>query len=188
MSRKESAPRCKSRHQAHNTTSKASSATFTPLQDQPGFYRPAPLVSADDILNQAREILATRCAAERRLESPRVTCEHFMHQLADYDHEVFGAIFLDKHHRVLTFEILFHGTFAMNTQYPRQIAKRALAHNATAIILAHNRLAKDIEPSRLDEVLTVSLKQTLTLVDVRLLDHIIVGAGETFSFRERGLL
>lgn len=76
----------------------------------------------------------------------------------------------------------------MNTQYPRQIAKRALDHNAAAIILVHKQLSGDAEPSRLDEVLTVSLKQTLTLVDVRLLDHFVVGVGETFSFREHGLL
>ena len=168
--------------------SQASPATFTLLQDQPGLYRSAPLVTAEDILDQAREILAARCTTGRRLESPRVTGEHFMHQLADYDHEVFGAIFLDNHHRVVTFEILFHGTFATNTQYPRQIAKRALDHNAAAIILVHKQLSENVEPSRLDEVLTVSLKQTLTLVDVRLLDHIIVSADKTFSFREHGLL
>ncbi len=165
----------------------ASFEAFVPLNNKPGLYRPASLVSADDILSLAREILSARCAIGRRLESTQATREYIMHELAGYDHEVFGAIFLDNRHQVLAFEILFHGTLTGAVIYPRHIIRRMLAHNAAAIIVAHNHLSGFVEPSALDIAMTLNLKEVLSLVDARLLDHIVVGAGKTFSFRDHEL-
>ena len=83
---------------------------------------------------------------------------------------------------------MFHGTLAQTSVYPREVVKRALAHQAAAVILAHNHPSGVAEPSRADEYLTQALKNALALVDVRVLDHLVVGHGEVFSFSERGML
>ena len=162
---------------------------FTAMQDNPGLYKSANVVSSDDILKLARDILAARCASGKALESPNDVREHLMHELAGLEQEVFGVLFLDNRHRILApLEILFRGTLNGTAVYPREILKRALALNAAAVILVHNHPSGVSEPSRQDEVLTERLKSALEFVDIRLLDHIVVGAGETTSFSERGLL
>jgi DNA repair protein RadC len=103
-------------------------------------------------------------------------------------HEIFVGIFLDAQNRTIAAEELFKGTLTQTSVYPREVVKRALHHNAAAIIFAHNHPSGVAEPSRADEILTQSLKQALALVDVNVLDHFIVGAGSAMSFAERGLI
>ncbi len=122
------------------------------------------------------------------LESTRDTRDYLKARLRDLDREVFCALFLDNRHRVLAFEELFAGTLNGTAVYPREVVRRALRHNAAAVIFAHNHPSGVAEPSRADEVLTQRLKEALGLVEIRVLDHIVVGDGEMVSFSERGLL
>ena len=103
-------------------------------------------------------------------------------------HEVFAALFLDAQNRLIDDEELFRGTLTQTSVYPREVVKHALKHNAAALILAHNHPSGVAEPSRADELLTASLKQSLALVDVRVLDHLIVAGNATVSLAERGLV
>ena len=103
-------------------------------------------------------------------------------------HEVFVALFLDAQNRVIGIEELFRGTLTQTSVYPREVVKRALHHNAAALIFAHNHPSGVAEPSRADEALTQALKQALALIDVRVLDHFIVAGSGVLSFAERGLL
>jgi len=98
------------------------------------------------------------------------------------------VLFLDSQHRLLAFEVMFHGTLAHTSVHPREIVKRALALNAAAVVLAHNHPSGVAEPSRADELVTHSVRAALQLVDVRVLDHLVVGAGAVLSFAERGLM
>jgi len=100
--------------------------------------------------------------------------------------EVFLVIFMDSQHRVLVAEEMFHGTLTQTCVYPREVVKRALAHNAAAVILAHNHPSGVAEPSQADRTLTDTLKQALALVDVRVLDHFVVTAGEDVVFCRAG--
>ena len=102
--------------------------------------------------------------------------------------EVFAAVFLDNRHRVIAFEELFHGTVDGASVHPRVVARRALAHNAAALIACHNHPSGVAEPSLADRAITGRLRDALALVDVRLLDHFVVGDGEVVSFAERGWL
>ena len=104
------------------------------------------------------------------------------------DHEVFLVVFLDTHHRLLDAKVMFRGTLAQTTVYPREVVKAALARNAAAVAFAHNHPSGVAEPSRADETLTATLKAALALVDVRVLDHVIVAPGQALSMAEKGLL
>jgi len=103
-------------------------------------------------------------------------------------YESFMVLFLDTHHRLIVAEEVFRGTLSQTSVYPREIVRQSLELNAAAVILAHNHPSGVAEPSRADEYLTASLKQALSLIDVRVIDHLIVGMGQTTSFSERGLL
>jgi DNA repair protein RadC len=122
------------------------------------------------------------------LTNPLTTQRYLIARLRAYPFEVFSCLFLDNRHRVLAFEELFQGTIDSASVHPREVVKRALAHNAAAIILAHNHPSGAAEPSRADEMITQRLKEALALVDIRVLDHIVIGDGETLSFAERGLI
>jgi DNA repair protein RadC len=122
------------------------------------------------------------------LNSPRVVRDYLQLLLGSRQQEIFLVLFLDTQHRVIASEELFQGTLSQTSVYPREVVKRALAHNAAAVILAHNHPSGVAEPSQSDQLLTESLKQALSLVDVRVLDHFVVGMGTTLSFAERGLL
>jgi DNA repair protein RadC len=139
-------------------------------------------------LEVGRRHLEARFMRGQALESPRDTLDFLQASLRDRSYEVFCCLFLDNRHRVLAFEELFRGTLNGTAVYPREVIKRALALNAAAAILVHNHPSGAAEPSRADEVLTERLKEALGLVDVRVLDHIVVGDGESVSFSERGLL
>ena len=123
-----------------------------------------------------------------RLESPGDTCRYAEARLRGYRAEVFAAVFLDARHRVIAFEPLFRGTVDGASVHPREVVRRALVHNAAAVILAHNHPSGVAEPSYADRAVTERLEQALATVDVRVLDHLVVGDGETVSFVERGWL
>jgi len=140
------------------------------------------------VLEMARRYLGERIERGRVLTSPDDTRSFLIAQLRDKEHEVFCCLFLDTRHRVLAFEELFRGTLDGAAVYPREVVKKALAHNAAAVILSHNHPSGVAEPSRADEQLTQRLKDALALVDIRLLDHLVVGDGDITSFAETGLL
>ena len=114
------------------------------------------------------------------------TRRYVQQRLRHYEHEVFGCLFLDSKHRLIVFEALFTGTIDAASVYPREVVKRALANNAAAVILAHNHPSGVATASRADIAITAKLKAALDLVDIRVLDHIIVGNGETVSLAETG--
>ncbi|ARU30394.1 hypothetical protein CAP31_01005 [Sulfuriferula sp. AH1] len=140
------------------------------------------------VLEMARRALSEEMRQTDALNSPAAVRDYLRLALGGKAHEVFCAVFLDSQNRVLAVEELFRGTLNQASVYPREVVKRALAHNAAALILAHNHPSGVAEPSRADEALTQALKTALALVDVRVLDHFIVGCGEAISFSERGLL
>jgi len=122
------------------------------------------------------------------LSNPRATREFIRMRLRDLPHEVFCVVYLDIRDRVIAFEELFRGTLDGTSVHPREVVKQALARNAAAVILAHNHPSGIAEPSQADELITQRLKEALSLVDIRVLDHLIVGDGVCESFAERGLL
>jgi DNA repair protein RadC len=129
-------------------------------------------------LEMGRRHLGEALTRGAALESSRDTREFLMACLRDQTHEVFCGLFLDNRHRVIAFEELFAGTLNGTAVYPREVVKHALRHNAAAVIFAHNHPSGVAEPSRADEVLTARLKEALALVDIRVLDHVVVGDGE----------
>jgi len=139
------------------------------------------------VLEMARRYLFESLQRGDTLSSPQDTRQYLSSQLRDYPHEVFAALFLDQRHRVICFEELFRGTIDGASVYPREVVKKALQHNAAALIFAHNHPSGVAEPSQADEQITRRLIDALKLVDVRVLDHFVVG-DEVVSFAERGLL
>ncbi|WP_262965311.1 RadC family protein [Methylobacter psychrophilus] len=122
------------------------------------------------------------------LTSPETTRAYLSAQLRGYSYEVFACLFLDNQHRVIKLEELFRGTIDGASVYPREVVKQALYHNAAAVIFAHNHPSGITEPSQADKQITDKLKQALTLFDIRVLDHFIIGDGDPYSFAEHGLL
>lgn len=138
-------------------------------------------------------ILFTRYQSERlgerrKLERPSDTCEFLEARLRDLEHEVFCCLYLDNRHQILDFQILFRGTIDGTSVYPREVLKEALKRNAAALIVAHNHPSGVAEPSQADRDITRRLSRALALVDIRLLDHIVVGDGESVSLASRGQL
>ena len=140
------------------------------------------------VLEMARRVLIADARAGVNLSSPTSVRDFLRLQLQNRQVEVFIGIFLDAQNRVLEVEELFAGTLTQTSVFPREVVRRALHHNAAGMIFAHNHPSGVAEPSHADETLTQALKQALALVDVRVLDHFIIGRGATLSFAERGLL
>lgn len=136
----------------------------------------------------ARRQLSETLRAGPSLASPRATRDFLSANLRDLEHEVFCCLFLDKRHRLIQFEKVFRGTIDGASVHPREIVKLALQCNSAAVIIAHNHPSGVAEPSQADELITHRVKDALALVDIRLLDHIIVGDGACVSLAERGLL
>lgn len=149
---------------------------------------PAKRAELQAVLEIARRALVAELARQPVFDAPDAVRQYLRLQLAHLAHEVFAVLFLDHQHRLLAMEELFRGTLSQTSVYPREVVKRALALNAGAVILAHNHPSGLAEPSRADEVLTQSLKSALALVDVRVLDHLVVGHHDVVSFAERGLI
>ncbi len=139
-------------------------------------------------LEMARRVLFHTARDRHALHRPRDTANYLRAKLSGYGHEVFACLFLDTRHRIIMYEEMFHGTIDRTGVHPREVLKRALHHNAAAVIFAHNHPSGVTEPSRSDEEITRKLQQSLQLVDIRVLDHFIVGDGDCLSFAEQGLL
>jgi DNA repair protein RadC len=143
----------------------------------------------DGTVKAALAILAKRMMQRgSALNSRQDVRDYLRLTLAEVNYEVFWAVFLDAQNRVIACEELFRGTLTQTGVYPREVVKRALQHNAAAVIFAHNHPSGVADPSRADEALTKILKDALALVDVKVLDHIIVGGANAMSFAERGII
>lgn len=140
------------------------------------------------IFEMSRRALAEQMRQRDALASPQAVRDYLRLKLGGLTREVFLVLFLDAQNRVVASEELFSGTLTQTSVYPREVVKRALHHNAAAVILAHNHPSGMAEPSRADEMLTRALKDALALVDVRVLDHFVVAGNNALSFAERGLL
>jgi DNA repair protein RadC len=140
------------------------------------------------VVELARRALRETIDRGSALSSPQAVRDYLRLKIQNREHEVFVAVFLSAQNRVVEVEELFRGTLTQTSVFPREIVKRALFHNAAAIIFAHNHPSGVAEPSRADEALTQTLKHTLALVDVKVLDHFVIGADSAMSFAERGLL
>lgn len=148
----------------------------------------AKFVQLQATLELARRHLAEQLSRGVSLEDPDTVRHYLAAQLRDRKNEVFAVLFLDNRHRVIAFEELFQGSIDSASVHPRVLVQRALAHNASALILAHNHPSGIAEPSRSDELVTAQIVSAMRLVDVRVLDHFVVGDGVITSFAERGLL
>ncbi len=147
------------------------------------------VATKNDIL-QAHAVIAAETMLPRAtaLESPRQTQSFLISSYSMYDHELFGMVLLDNRHRILRTVELFRGTIDGASVHPREVVKTALDNNASAVILFHNHPSGVAEPSQADELITMRLKDALGLVDIRILDHLIVGGGRCVSFAERGMI
>lgn len=139
-------------------------------------------------LELARRHALEEARAGSALCSPRETRRFLQHHLGGQQREVFTCLFLDNQHRILRCEDLFYGTLDGAAVYPREVAVRALQYHAAAVILAHNHPSGVAEPSQADRRITERLQSALGLLDIRVLDHVIIGRGQSYSFAESGLL
>ncbi len=163
------------------------SASQSTLCAVPGMG-PAKYVQLQAVLEMARRALNEDMKLSDMLQSPAAVRDYLRLTLTALPHEVFMAVFLNAQNRVIVVEELFRGTLTQTSVYPREVIKRALAHNAAALIVAHNHPSGTAEASTADRTLTRTLKEALALVDVRMLDHFIVAPGASLSFAEQGLL
>src|ERR1700675_3154058 len=147
-----------------------------------------PRATTEEIIAAARDHMSPRVRRGTPLSSPKATRDYLSLKLGSLEREVFAVIFLDKRHRLISYQEMFQGTIDGASVHPREVVKEALKQNAAAVILAHPHPSRVAEPSQTDEFITTRLKEALALVDIRVLDHIIVAGGDTTSFAERGLL
>lgn len=140
------------------------------------------------VLEMARRHFVEIINRGNALTSPDATRAYLSAQLRGYSYEVFACLFLDNQHRIIELEELFRGTIDSASVYPREVAKKALFHNAAAVIFAHNHPSGVNEPSQADKHITNKLKQALSLFDIRVLDHFIIGDDRPYSFAEHGLI
>ena len=146
------------------------------------------LATPEEIIAAARDHMSRRVRRGTRLTSPKATRDYLSLKLGTLEREVFAVIFLDKRHRLISYQERFQGTIDGASVHPREGVKEALKQNAAAVILAHPHPSGVAEPSAADEAITQRLREALALVDIRILDHVIVAGGDTTSFAERGLL
>ena len=164
------------------------------VSDAAPFAAPAPSLQSAlaHRLNVARELLLRDLREQMHygpvMNSPQVLRDWLRLYCAGLEHEIFLVLYLDANHRLIEAQELFRGTLTQTSVYPRELVKGALARNAAALAVAHNHPSGQAEPSRADEYLTQTLKSTLSLVDVRVLDHFVVAGDQIVSFSERGLI
>ncbi|OGT76214.1 MAG: hypothetical protein A3I78_11410 [Gammaproteobacteria bacterium RIFCSPLOWO2_02_FULL_56_15] len=149
---------------------------------------PAKVGQLQAALELGRRYLESGLQRHGALSNPADTRNYLKARLRAYPYEVFAVIFLDNRHRVIAFEELFNGTIDGASVHPREVLRRALYHNAAALILAHNHPSGVAEPSQADQAITRRLQEALALVDIRILDHFVIGDQEAVSFADRGLL
>jgi DNA repair protein RadC len=157
------------------------------LENQHGLG-PAKVAKLLAVLELSRRYLHEAIIRSDPLESPEITEQYLKSVLRDHSNEVFACLFLDTRHRVIAFEELFYGTIDGATVYPRVVAEKALRHGAAALIVAHNHPSGISEPSLADQAITRRLKEALALLDIRLLDHFVIGEGTPVSMAARGLV
>ena len=158
------------------------------VADKEGTYIANEPVSEAEIIEMASFIATQRVVGLDALTSPDLTRKYLRARMLPLEHEVFAVLFLNNQHRVIKYEEVFRGTLDGASVYPREIVKLALQYNAAAVIFAHNHPSGVSEPSQADRKITEKLCSALNLVDIRALDHLIVGAYEVTSFAERGLM
>ena len=146
------------------------------------------LAGQEVVLEAAKRIVDARMARGASFKDPTVACEYFRDKLGHLEREVFAAVMLDCRHRLIDYVELFMGTVDGAEVHPREVARQALRFNAAALIVAHNHPSGELEPSAADRAVTARLKQALALVDVRLLDHVIVGGRQSLSMAAKGLI
>jgi DNA repair protein RadC len=149
---------------------------------------PAKKAELSAVLELARRALKEQLRADSVLGSPGAVRDYLRLRIGTLEHEVFLAMLLDSQHRVLKCVELFRGTLTQTSVYPREVVKAALAANAAAVVFAHNHPSGVAQPSQADELLTRQLKEALSLVEIKVLDHFIVAGNQCLSFAERGLL
>lgn len=160
---------------------------FTPTKET-GIYNAQPTVTAGEILTFAQKLIKQRYKRGTKITRSTDAADLFMHHFQDLEHEVVAALFLNSKNRVIAFEILFHGSIRSSYVHPREVIKRALHHNAGAMILAHNHPSGDPHPSHADTEMTIQLKKALEMIDVVLVDHIVIGGCDFVSYVSMGLL
>lgn len=151
-----------------------------------GLYVADKPVNAASILKMANYLAKQRLKKGAELSNPHQTYAYLQPLLQELEHEVFGVILMDQQHRIIRYEPLFRGTINQAQVYPREIVKLALSVNAAAVILFHNHPSGKPTPSESDKLITQTIKQALSLVDVRVIDHVIVGKEGFVSLAERG--
>lgn len=149
---------------------------------------PAKFSQLQAVLEMSRRHLAENLKRDSALQNPAQVRSYLKSKLRHEPHELFCCLFLDTKNRVLAYEVLFHGSINSAHVYPRQVVKRALAHNAASLILCHNHPSGVAEPSLADRELTCRLQAALALVDITVLDHLIVGEGDPLSMAECGMM
>lgn len=155
------------------------------VKEDNGRYRVA---TGDEIIGAAIAEMNRRFARGKELTSPEVSQEFLKVRLGHLPHEVFGVLWLDTRHRVIAFEEMFRGTIDGASVYPREVLRAAIDFNAAACILAHNHPSGVTEPSQADLRMTQQIREALAHIDVRVLDHVIIGDGPACSFAARGLI
>lgn len=164
-------------------TNSRDASTVLLVRDACGEYRAA---TPDEVMDQARQVLSRRVRRGTTFSSPGIARDYLRLMLGAREHEVFVVVTLDSQHRLIEVIEMFRGTIDAAAVYPREVVKEALVRNASTVILAHNHPSGVAEPSAADRVLTDRLKAALALVDVRVLDHLVVGGDTIVSFAERG--
>ena len=148
----------------------------------------AKYVQLQAVVEMSRRFLAEQLDRSDALTSPQITRNYLRAKLRDQPHEVFAVLFLDNKHRVIRYEALFYGTIDSASVYPRVVVKKALERNAAAVIFAHNHPSGIAEPSHADRMITDKLVSALQLIDIKVLDHFVIGDSDIASFAERGWL
>ena len=155
------------------------------IRDDPRRYRAA---QPDEIIQAARVVAGERMRRGAAFTDPVASGRFFQDKLAGLEREVFAAVFLDTRHRLIEYAELFQGTIDGAEVHPREVVRQALRCNAAAVIVAHNHPSGTVEPSAADRAVTARLKQALALVDMRLLDHFVVGGPHTCSLAALGFI
>jgi DNA repair protein RadC len=158
------------------------------IADKHGKYKATRALTEKQIVSAAKALLKKKFTKGQVFSCPQVTHSYLMCQYANYEHEVFVCIFLDNQHQLIKEVEMFRGTIDSASIYPREVVKKALELNAAAVIFAHNHPSGESTPSQADKNITEKLKKALDLVDIRSLDHIIIGGAKQYSFAESGLM
>jgi DNA repair protein RadC len=154
------------------------------VKDSYGEYKPA---TTKTIIAESAKLAKAKIKG-RKLDEVDKSINYLYSIFAHLEHEVFGVLFLDNQHHVIQYEEMFRGTINGASVYPREVVKQSLAHNAAAVIFAHNHPSGFAEPSSADIDLTNKLKKALNLIDIRTLDHIIIAHGESYSLAQNGFM